>query len=94
MSLLLMMMTIRIRALSSLDDKIEAVRRWSPHVIVVGPVTHHMLRQRIIPVLAASPRAYQLSTIQILHRLLLGIIQGMGTRLAPHPTTQINIAMA
>ena len=94
MSLLSMMMTILIRPLSTLDDEIEAVRRWSPHVTVVGPVTHPMQRQRIIPVLAASPRAYQSSIIQILHRLLLGIIQGMDTRLVPHLTTQTNIAMA
>jgi hypothetical protein len=94
MSMLSMMMTILIRPLSTPDDEIEAVRRWSPHVTAVGPVTHHMQRQRIIPVLAASPRAYQSSTIQILHRLLLGIIQGMDIRLVPHPTTQTNIAMA
>jgi hypothetical protein len=94
MFLLSMMMTIPIRPLSILDDEIEAVRLWFPHVTAVGPVTHTMQRQRIILVLAASPRACQSSTIQILHRLLLGIIQGMGTRLVPHPTTRINIAMA
>lgn len=94
MSLLSMMMTILIRPLSTPDEEIEAVRRWFPHVTVVGLVTHHMQRQRIIPVLAASPRACQSSTIQILHRLLLGIIQGMDTRLVPHPTTRTNIVMA
>jgi hypothetical protein len=94
MCLLSMMMTILIRPLSILDDKTEAVRLWSPHVTVVGLDIHTMQRQRIIPVLAASPRVCQSSIIQILHRLLQGIIQGMDTRQVPHRTTQTNIAMA
>ena len=94
MSLLSMMMTILIRPLSILVDKIEAVKRWSPHVTVVGLDIHNMQRQRIIPVLAASPRACQPSTIRILHRLLQGTIQDMDTRQVPHHTTQTNIAMA